>query len=226
MKRNYVSIKWQIVGWMILVILVVLLVSALFGVLLATDLYKEVKLQNTDEYMDNIISSISGRSFERDCLGSEAWKSRVREYCEKSYNAVVIKKLGTDEAYALNMLPFETELSDSSFCDELIRLASQKNGEYALADNRGGVGSVYFVRLVSASDGTVAVLMNTTVRPTEAFVLSSRWIFISSSISMFIIAIILGTIVTKRISKPLAKLSDSSKNIVEGRFDYQHSAEE
>lgn len=223
MRLDKFSLKWQIIGWIVVIMFSVITVSALFSILLSAEMYKEAKMQSSGEFMTELTESISGKSFSRDCIMSESWRNEVREYCESSYNSVLIQNLSTGESYSQNILPHESELDNPVFCANLLANAQSTDGNFVYADGRAGFGSIYFARLVHATDGDVVVMMNTSVRPTNSFSISLRWIFVSTSVSILIVILLLGVFITRRITKPIANITTSSKSLTEGKYSYDDS---
>lgn len=220
MKLEKLSLKWQIVGWLLVVIIAILMVTALVNLIFVSDVYQNLRERANDELISEISSSISGKSFSENCVGSDFWRENLSTLCAESYNSIKIIKIGTDEVFFEDTMPTASALNNPVFCDALISKALRNGGRYVERADKINAGSMFIVETVSATDGEVAILVNTMVKPMNFYSNTFQVTFVINAVAILVISVILGIIITSKITKPIAKITSSSKDIVEGKFTY------
>ena len=86
--------------------------------------------------------------------------------------------------------------------------------------------SLIYVKIVKeASNGTVAILMNSTISPVNATVTTLRiQLYVITGI-MVILSILLSLIIAKRVSKPIEEINKSAKILAKGNYDIHFNGE-
>lgn len=246
-KLNYdgFGIRWKIFGYFALFCVVMLLFLWLFQVVLLDDFYKGIKTRSVAEAGSRITRAINEDTASSDSV-QETVLSESRRYdicvmvidsdglitqtAEHSRYCIihnlpytellglVESALGQDEAVIYKfyydaqrgMLIGKNVEGFSGYKDEddAYRQAFGENSE-----------SIIYLNVTEDSEGKEsAILINSTITPVDATVQTLRWQLIVIMVIMLILAVVLAMIVSRAISGPIIKISNSSKELAKGNY--------
>lgn len=237
MKRisiSRISIKWQLFVYISLFAAVMLLMLWLFQVVFLQSFYKAIKIYDIKATAAKIAENIN-RSDLQDFLAGEA---------RRSESDITVTDLSGNALYSFKSNPTNTIHSLSSDDSEyMITQARKKGGTYsewldasgsrrapALQPEDAGTDKsppppqqskgISYAKIVEQSSGTkVAVIINASISPVDATVLTIRTQLICVTFIMLIFALLLAFLVSKKIAKPIVRINDSAKELALGNYE-------
>lgn len=226
MKKNKISIRWQLFGYLALLIGGLLLVLWLFQVVFMDSFYKNIKKNEVidvggviEKNFDNpnLLTMMNNLAEKRDvCIvitnsvGQTLYSSRNNvgnhtllklspiEYC---YLGVVAKQAGGEILYWDNNNKWQSPLNTQSFF-------TQKNN-IGIRNTRDN--AVILTKVISQEDKDYIVMVNTFVSPVTATVSTIRKQLLYVTIIMLLLAFLLSLLIAKKIANPIIEMNDSAK---------------
>lgn len=219
-------LKWKIFAYLLGFCAILLCILWLFQTVLLDAFYRSIKVIEIKNNAGIIVSNIDSENLP-DLISAISQNGEV--------NINIIAGSGTDLYMSNNnnyflMMPLQEKLN-------YISAAEDNNGEYikystdmAPRPNKGGldgrmpgdtplIQSIVYVRLVAtASDGRLAVLMNSQISPVNATVTTLRYQLYFITAVMILLAVGLALLMARRVSKPLVDISKSARSLAAGNY--------
>lgn len=236
MRKNnaepcYASLRTKMFLSFALFCVIVLAVLWLFQTVLLDDIYKSLKLNDlekcADQLSETVLNAPSYDDFD-EAAGDLAKKYAV---CFSIYDirGSGMQKTGTCVMEKhVNSFCFIHNVRTGEMLNRLYRQAKEQGGEWtertSLADLFGKRGedsgeNVIFVRLVEKNDVELLILFNNELMPLDATVSTLRVQLIWISIILLIMAGILAFVLSQRISRPIADMSEEASKLALGNYN-------
>lgn len=226
MKKNRLSIRWQLFGYLAILIGALLIVLWLFQVVFMDSFYKTIKKNEViqvgeviEKNIDNpnIFSIMDTLAERRDVdivltniIGETRYSSPNRqgnrtifrlgqiEYC---YLGLKAKEAGGEILYWDN---------ESKWANQLDMRASFLQGHNIQLRNSKD-DAVVLTKIITYQDSEYILMVNTLVSPVNATVSTIRKQLLYVTLIMLILAFLLSIFIAKKIANPIIKISDTAK---------------
>jgi signal transduction histidine kinase len=228
-----ISIKWQLFAYIALFAAIMLLLLWLFQVVFLRDFYKAVKINELKSVATQTAANINSSSLDSYLASAAHSNEAVITVTDLSGN--------TESTSFSPEQPFLGSTLSSGDYAALIALAQKKGGTYSewLNDNGSrdtgvqpdsvsglvsppsqGGNKIVFVKTGVKSDGTgFAIIVEANIEPVDATVTTIRTQLIILTFIMLVLALLIALLMSRRISKPIVKFSDSAKELARGNYD-------
>lgn len=226
LKKNKISIRWQLFGYLAVLIGGLLIVLWLFQVVFMDSFYRNIKKNEVikvgeviEKNFDNpnLLTMMNNLAERRDvcivitnAVGEISYSSRNNignhillrltpiEYC---YLGVVAKQAGGEILYWDNENRWQNPLDkQASF--------AQKNN-IGIRNNKDD--AVILTKVISTDNGDYIVMINTFVSPVTATVSTIRKQLVYVTVIMLLLAFLLALLIAKKIANPIIEMNDSAK---------------
>jgi signal transduction histidine kinase len=239
LKRDKIQIKWKIFGYLCVFSAVMIILLWLFQIVFLESFYKAIKTQAIKSSAESITRNIDNEDITTliDRIAEQnSMCIRMVTVADTNFTDLhsvdvmpdcVIHKMPLDKTYAL----YEQASRNGGTAFELLSRQNFKNGPY---NNKHFIGkvptlpppdkdmmqSMIYVKLAAKADGsTVMIMLNSTITPVNTTVDTLRVQFIYITIILVILSIILALFMSKKISKPIIKITHSAKKLAKGNYD-------
>lgn len=231
MKKNKLSIKWNIFFYLIIFTVILLVILWLFQTVFLDKFYKNIKINSIKSASKEIASHIDQDDLEEviTTLNNESYISvRIVDenkndiYNERQMPDSLINKLGIND---LNNFYISTENNGGSYLEVFdkeikIKPLEDRRDNFIPPDKRGQ--SIIYTQIVKKKDGTsVMIMLNSIISPINTTVETIRVQLIYISIILIILSVVIALFMSKKVSKPIIKINNSAKNMAKGEFDIE-----
>lgn len=231
MKREKLSIKWSLFGYLILFNALLLVILWFLQTVYLDSFYKKIRkddlgtvrnkiLKNIDD--NNISARINKLADEYDiCImivndsGETLYSSRDTRGCNiHTLSVTDIRKLyekteKNNNCYEMNVMDKNIDM------DVTVDYSGSAD-----ASSETGMESVLFSNIVkSGNNGKVMVLMESAITPVKATVHTLRVQLVYVSVIMVILSFCLSFIISRRVTKSLVNISVTANELAEGNYD-------
>jgi signal transduction histidine kinase len=229
---NRFRLKWNIFAVMLGFCALLLLILWLFQTVFLDWFYRNIKVMEIKHIANSIAANIDNKNLPNLIYSISNDENICIDILDENgsviYSADVIKDCALHQK----------ELSDKI---KLVSSADSNEGEYYeymtvfpmshLNEYKGFVGklpklnykpmqSLLYVKTVKSLSGkSFAVLMNSNLSPINSTVKTLRYQLYIVTFIMFILALILALIITKRVSMPIEEINKSAKVLATGNYD-------
>ncbi|MBQ8332235.1 MAG: two-component sensor histidine kinase [Clostridia bacterium] len=230
-ERRFSSLRAKMFLSFALFCVIVLAVLWLFQMVLLDDIYRALKLNSLEKCADQVYEAVmqspSYDDFD-DAAGELAKKHAV---CFSIYDiqGTGRQKTGTCVMEKhVNSFCFIHNVRTGEMLNRLYREAKKSGGELtervSLSEMFGGRGedageNVIFVRLVEKNGVELLILFNNELQPLDATVSTLRVQLIWISVILLLAAGILAFVLSGRISRPIAKMSEEASKLALGNYN-------
>ena len=235
MKANVkrrAGIKWKLFGFLALFVAVVIVILWVFQTVLLDDFYKAIKQRELQETADALTGAI----------GSDELETVVASYAVRNSICTIVYRVEQNRARVVasadiisGCIIHHIDMRERS---QLYEAAVQAGGSYMekLAPNTigGGVsahpdelppaddssvaGTIY-VRIAESAEGDEYIIMlNAAHAPVAATVKTLRVQLIVVSAILLVVALLLAFIISRKISRPIARISGEAKQFAAGDY--------
>lgn len=210
---------------------IVLAVLWLFQIVLLDDIYRALKLNELEKCADQLTNSLTGSQSYDDFDDTAGELSKKYAVCFSIYDIQSDhgKKTGTCVMEKhVNSFCFIHNIRTNEMFTRLYRSAKENGGEWSekvrLSDVFGQRASdagenVILVRLVEKSGVELLILFNNELMPLDATVSTLRMQLVWISLILLTAAVILALILSGRIAKPIAEMSEEASKLALGNYN-------
>ena len=241
--RSGFSVRWKIFGYFSIFCVVMLLILWLFQVVLLDDFYKSIKIHSVKVAGDTIAAELEDEDKTKDSvndlINKESQKNDVcilvvsadgtiySQSAERSgyciiHNLKYADLLSLVNATIANGHSMMYKFNYDSRKDMLV--GQNIEGFAGFTDDGLNFGEPYgesIIYVEMAGDGAdrSAILINCSVTPVGSTVQTLRWQLVIIMFIMFVFAMFLAYLISKAISNPVIKLSNSAKELATGNYE-------
>lgn len=226
---NKLSIQTHILIFFILFVLITLALLGLVQVVFLDTFYKNIRLSETQKLADTIAGKISADSLSELQYDHE-WDSDVLEIIQNNEADIMITDAsGTPYYSKITFTPKELffEILNEQRKAEYIEKA--KNGDgytsgYVLtnySDNRtmDSHANMLYASIIRVGDEDGVIFVYCRLVPVSSTVRTLKSQYLLISLMLILVAAVFATIVAKRISKPIRRITLESAKLMSGSFD-------
>lgn len=226
MKKNKLSIRWQLFGYLAILIGVLLIVLWLFQVVFMDSFYKTIKKnevievgQIIEKNMDNpnLFSIMDTLAERRDvCIVLTNAIGEMRYSSQNKPGNRTILRLGQLEYCYLGLKAKEAggEIlywdNESRWTNQLDMQASFMQGHNIQLRNSKD-DAVILTKVITYKDADYILMVNTLVSPVNATVSTIRKQLLYVTVIMLLLAFLLSVFIAKKIANPIIEINDSAK---------------
>ena len=230
-EKHYLGLRAKMFFSFVLFGIIVLAVLWLFQIVLLDDIYRALKLNELDKCADRLTDSLTEAPSYDDFDDRAGELAKEYAVCFSIYDIQNAdgRKFGTcvmDKH--VNSFCFIHNIRTNEIFNRLYRQAKENGGEWKeevrLSDvfgkRAGDAGeNVILVRLVEKNGAELLILFNNELMPLDATVSTLRVQLIWISLILLIAAGILAFILSGRIAKPIADMSEEASKLALGNYN-------
>ncbi len=231
-RRPSVGIKWKLFAYLALFVAVILLVLWLCQVVFLNDIYRTFKTSEIRSAAAKLSDAVNDPVNLEEAAETV---SRQNDVC-----ILVLRMVGPDRAVRLASCEAEKNCAIHNMADQgiftLYDSASRNGGKLLQhfrydpmlkryvsiesGDNRGDPESIIYSLVTSDREGnSILLILNSVVSPVDATVKTLNLLLIGISVLMILMALLLAVILSKKVSRPIERITASAKALAEGRYD-------
>lgn len=229
MNKKHISIKWNIFLYLIGFILLLLMILWLFQTVLLDDFYKFIKRQE----VQRDASIFAGMIAEGDYEGVREAAMRggdlyVELWSEESGETILAGSGPLNNPFDV---PFKTPFETASYFpgeqkraywEELEQNGGAQTKRFVnTKEYRRGRESILHIQLVDTQEGARLLLVSATISPVNATTRTLQIQLYCISLVLLLLAVGLALLISNRVSKPIAKLNDSAKELMHGKAEFE-----
>ncbi|MCQ2432480.1 MAG: HAMP domain-containing histidine kinase [Clostridia bacterium] len=232
--RPLKSIRWRLVAYLAVFVIILIAILWIFQIVFLDSIYKKIKvteIYNTAEVLRREVSSFGPSSSLDKTIESLSADNQiciqVLDYSMRDVsraNHDTCYSIGTNEAcfvHAYSGQHFQLSNMGRAYFLMLVR----KSGEVffrdtALAENtqNNSATGMLYVEFVGEGDSGYYIILNTKVTPVSATVNTLKIERYIISAVFVLLAVVLGLILSYRISSPIIKINDRAKQLATGDY--------
>ncbi|MBQ2881666.1 MAG: HAMP domain-containing histidine kinase [Clostridia bacterium] len=231
-----VSIQWKIFGYLLCFCVVLLVLLWLFQTVFLEAFYRYIKVQQVESAAKTVMSQMKGGLAKDLDSVSEKFDVCIEVLnsdglpvmATKNFDDCILHRLPIREKLEIVKSVLDNgELSGYYNLPELMwnsdfKLDLHKPPMPYFSDNE----NLLYGQRVTASDGVVyIVLVNSVLTPVNATVEALRIQLLFVSLFMIAFSVLLAVVISKKVSRPIAKLNDSAKVFAKGKYDVTFDGE-
>lgn len=238
-KKHRISIKWKVFLYLLIFALVIALVLWLCQVVFLDRIYKAVKMNEIKD--DAIIitrelnSQKLGETVERVASAHNSCVSVLEmngaiplpKYSYHSFNTCVVHSIADENIISL----YESAIENGGTNTQRF-MFDPKNRSYIgiegdLFDkseldkykNRLPESIIYSVAVENAEGDEIFILINSEISPLDATVSTINKVLVFVTVLLVALALLLATLISYRVTKPIRKLTGGAKELAKGNYD-------
>ncbi|GKX65384.1 HAMP domain-containing sensor histidine kinase [Inconstantimicrobium mannanitabidum] len=237
MKRDKISIKWNIFAYLSIFTGVMIVFLWFFQTVFLDDFYKTIKSSKIKSCAETVAENIDSSDLSNIMLSLSRQNDISIKITDK--NGVSLDSIGVGPNSIIDRLSNEEigayyskaekngGTSLQTFSEESFKINFKKpmddmnfQDNNRPPDNRKKMESMLYVDIVSKKDGAkVMILVHSTITPLDATVETLRTQLIFITVIFMMLSIALAVFISKKISNPIVKINDSAKELAKGKYD-------
>ncbi len=233
MRRDKISIKYNLFLYLTAFVTVMLILLWLFQIVFLDDFYKQIKIRNIKSMAQTIENNIEMENFQ-EFVNSLAWEEdtciKIMDDSGKTTYSVelrpdcIIHKLPTDELFRLYSSAKQNGGTYLEFfsMDKAVgrRIPAVNPFANNFAPPRNLPGNIIYVKILNTGDGTHSiVILNSTITPVNATVNTLRIQLVWVTGITLLLALLMGLFISRKVSDPIIKINSSAKELAKGNYE-------
>lgn len=238
MKLDKISVRWQICFGFVSFAAVLLIFLWLFQIVFLDSFYQGIKTKNIESCAQSIVDNIDNKSLASlmDDISSQNDVSvRVLDLNIQNLFADLYSIQASPDS-AIHRMGFQDLFDYYSRAEEkggtlLETTSNDFNQQYFIRGQNGMVGiappidrsrndSLIYVGLVTRADGShVMVMLHSSISPVNSTVETLRVQLMIITGILLVLATVLSILISRLISKPIVKITESAKSLARGDYD-------
>ena len=233
MRPDKISIKYKIFLYLAAFVAVMLILLWLFQIVFLDDFYKQIKIHSIKSMAETIENNIETENFQEflDSLSREEDAcikilddSGKTQYSVESRPDCIIHKLPLSELFRLYS---SAEQNGGTYLEVVSMdrpMEKRSPAGYPLTNGfapPGNLpGNIIYVKIVNPGDGSPSIVMlNSTITPVNATVNTLRIQLIWVTGITLLLALLMGLVISKKVSGPIIKINSSAKELAKGNYE-------
>lgn len=228
MKRNKLSIKWNIFAYLIVFTLILLVILWFFQIVFLDRFYETIKTNNVKSAAQEVASHIDKDDLDEtiETLNNENYisvrivgENKENIYNERQMPDSLVNRLDKEGINYFYTTSVKNGGRTLKIVPKDMKIHGLDNIEKSRIPPEKNIQSIVYTEIVKRADGTSAMIMlNSTISPVNTTVETIRVQLIYISIMLIILSIILALFMSRKISKPIIKINNSAKSMAKGNY--------